>query len=173
MRSISQCPKQVRKCCCLPVQTSKWYFHSPSSSISPTSRKHVCMSWNSIYFFIVGNDLWFQFLQGYAYILTHPGIPTVFYDHFYDWGDSMHDQIVKLVCHVTIFTYWIVLFERTIVKLLKCICRLTFESVRTFTADHLLVFWRHSQISTLQSLGRKCAWRLVMDHGVQRAESGH
>ncbi|KAH6831964.1 alpha-amylase-like protein [Perilla frutescens var. hirtella] len=24
--------------------------------------------------------------QGYAYILTHPGIPSVFYDHFFDWG---------------------------------------------------------------------------------------
>jgi len=38
-------------------------------------------------------------MQGYAYILTHPGIPTVFYDHFYDCGDSMHDQIVKLVVY--------------------------------------------------------------------------
>nr|QED40920.1 alpha amylase a3 [Agave tequilana] len=36
-------------------------------------------------------------MEGYAYILTHPGIPTVFYDHFYDCGDSMHDQIVKLI----------------------------------------------------------------------------
>ncbi|CAK9178362.1 unnamed protein product [Ilex paraguariensis] len=36
-------------------------------------------------------------MEGYAYILTHPGIPTVFYDHFYDWGDSIHDQIVKLM----------------------------------------------------------------------------
>ncbi|XP_072987661.1 probable alpha-amylase 2 [Typha latifolia] len=36
-------------------------------------------------------------MEGYAYILTHPGIPTVFYDHFYDWGDSTHDQIVKLM----------------------------------------------------------------------------
>ncbi|KAK3038895.1 hypothetical protein RJ639_028617 [Escallonia herrerae] len=35
--------------------------------------------------------------QGYAYILTHPGIPSVFYDHFYDWGGSTHDQIVKLM----------------------------------------------------------------------------
>ncbi|XP_049391170.1 alpha-amylase-like [Solanum stenotomum] len=25
-------------------------------------------------------------MQGYAYILTHPGIPSVFYDHFFDWG---------------------------------------------------------------------------------------
>ncbi|XP_047319845.1 uncharacterized protein LOC124923895 [Impatiens glandulifera] len=24
--------------------------------------------------------------QGYAYILTHPGTPTIFYDHFYDFG---------------------------------------------------------------------------------------
>lgn len=39
-------------------------------------------------------------MEGYAYILTHPGIPTVFYDHFYDWGESEHDQIVKLVCYI-------------------------------------------------------------------------
>ncbi|RWR90644.1 putative alpha-amylase 2 [Cinnamomum micranthum f. kanehirae] len=36
-------------------------------------------------------------MEGYAYILTHPGIPTVFYDHFYDWGNPTHDQIVKLL----------------------------------------------------------------------------
>lgn len=36
-------------------------------------------------------------MEGYAYILTHQVIPAVFYDHFYDWGDSTHDQIVELV----------------------------------------------------------------------------
>ncbi|KAJ4759323.1 Alpha-amylase [Rhynchospora pubera] len=36
-------------------------------------------------------------MEGYAYILTHPGIPTVFYDHFYDWGNSTHDQIARLM----------------------------------------------------------------------------
>jgi alpha-amylase len=36
-------------------------------------------------------------MEGYAYILTHPGIPSVFYDHIYDWGHAMHDQIVKLI----------------------------------------------------------------------------
>ncbi|GAB4852138.1 hypothetical protein Ancab_016328 [Ancistrocladus abbreviatus] len=25
-------------------------------------------------------------MQGYAYILTHPGVPSIFYDHFFDWG---------------------------------------------------------------------------------------
>ncbi|GMH04036.1 hypothetical protein Nepgr_005875 [Nepenthes gracilis] len=25
-------------------------------------------------------------IQGYAYILTHPGIPTIFYDHLIEWG---------------------------------------------------------------------------------------
>ncbi|GMH13813.1 hypothetical protein Nepgr_015654 [Nepenthes gracilis] len=25
-------------------------------------------------------------MLGYAYILTHPGIPTIFYDHYFDWG---------------------------------------------------------------------------------------
>ncbi len=34
-------------------------------------------------------------MQGYAYILTHPGIPTVFWDHFYDWG--LHDEIKALI----------------------------------------------------------------------------
>nr|CAB3452975.1 unnamed protein product [Digitaria exilis] len=34
-------------------------------------------------------------LQGYAYILTHPGIPCVFYDHFFD--PSMKDQITKMI----------------------------------------------------------------------------
>nr|GMD03787.1 probable alpha-amylase 2 [Ipomoea batatas] len=36
-------------------------------------------------------------MEGYAYILTHPGTPAVFYDHFYDWGNSLHDQIVRLI----------------------------------------------------------------------------
>jgi len=34
-------------------------------------------------------------MQGYAYILTHPGIPCVFWDHLYDWG--LHDQIKALI----------------------------------------------------------------------------
>ncbi|KAK4599422.1 hypothetical protein RGQ29_009468 [Quercus rubra] len=33
-------------------------------------------------------------MQGYAYILTHPGTPTIFYDHFFDWG--LKDEISKL-----------------------------------------------------------------------------
>ncbi|XP_057993749.1 uncharacterized protein LOC110658900 isoform X2 [Hevea brasiliensis] len=33
--------------------------------------------------------------QGYAYILTHPGTPTIFYDHFYDFG--IRDIITELV----------------------------------------------------------------------------
>uniref|UniRef100_M8AZ68 alpha-amylase n=1 Tax=Aegilops tauschii TaxID=37682 RepID=M8AZ68_AEGTA len=34
-------------------------------------------------------------MQGYAYILTHPGIPCIFYDHFFTWG--FKDQIAALV----------------------------------------------------------------------------
>ncbi|XP_021284394.1 alpha-amylase-like [Herrania umbratica] len=34
-------------------------------------------------------------MQGYAYILTHPGVPSIFYDHFFDWG--LKDEISKLV----------------------------------------------------------------------------
>ncbi|KAK6938690.1 Alpha-amylase, C-terminal beta-sheet, partial [Dillenia turbinata] len=35
-----------------------------------------------------------KIIQGYAYILTHPGIPSIFYDHFFDWG--LKEEIVKL-----------------------------------------------------------------------------
>eukprot|EP00850_Spirogloea_muscicola_P016328 SM000131S26758 [mRNA] locus=s131:324889:327208:- [translate_table: standard] len=34
-------------------------------------------------------------MAGYAYILTHPGVPCVFYDHFYDWG--LLQQITDLI----------------------------------------------------------------------------
>ncbi|KAJ8541093.1 hypothetical protein K7X08_001909 [Anisodus acutangulus] len=34
-------------------------------------------------------------MQGYAYILTHPGIPSVFYDHFFNWG--LKDGISALI----------------------------------------------------------------------------
>ncbi|KAH7435067.1 hypothetical protein KP509_06G047800 [Ceratopteris richardii] len=36
-----------------------------------------------------------KLMQGYAYILTHPGTPVIFYDHFYDFG--LHDQIAELI----------------------------------------------------------------------------
>jgi hypothetical protein len=31
--------------------------------------------------------------QGYCYILTHPGTPTIFWDHLFEWndGDNLHD----------------------------------------------------------------------------------
>eukprot|EP00187_Rhodella_violacea_P014689 CAMPEP_0184717628 /NCGR_PEP_ID=MMETSP0314-20130426/7030_1 /TAXON_ID=38298 /ORGANISM="Rhodella maculata, Strain CCMP 736" /LENGTH=519 /DNA_ID=CAMNT_0027181219 /DNA_START=23 /DNA_END=1582 /DNA_ORIENTATION=+ len=34
-------------------------------------------------------------LQGYTYTLTHPGVPTVFWDHVFDW--KLYDQIKKLI----------------------------------------------------------------------------
>ncbi|KAL2936978.1 Alpha-amylase [Bienertia sinuspersici] len=33
-------------------------------------------------------------MLGYAYILTHPGIPSIFYDHFFDWG--LKEDIIRL-----------------------------------------------------------------------------
>lgn len=35
-----------------------------------------------------------QVMQGYAYILTHPGTPSVFWDHYFQWG--LGKQIKKL-----------------------------------------------------------------------------
>jgi alpha-amylase len=34
-------------------------------------------------------------MQGYAYILTHPGNPCIFYDHFFDWG--LKEEISTLI----------------------------------------------------------------------------
>ncbi|CAL9044337.1 unnamed protein product [Musa banksii] len=33
-------------------------------------------------------------MQGYAYILTHPGVPSIFYDHMFDWG--LKEKITRL-----------------------------------------------------------------------------
>lgn len=35
--------------------------------------------------------------MGYAYILTHPGIPSIFWDHVMDWGQELHDEIGRLL----------------------------------------------------------------------------
>jgi alpha-amylase len=31
--------------------------------------------------------------QGYAYILTHPGTPTVYWPHYFDWGPDLRGKI--------------------------------------------------------------------------------
>ncbi|KAH6800665.1 alpha-amylase-like 3 [Perilla frutescens var. hirtella] len=36
-----------------------------------------------------------KLMQGYAYILTHPGTPVIFYDHFYDFG--IRDILTELI----------------------------------------------------------------------------
>ena len=35
--------------------------------------------------------------QGYAYILTHPGVPTVNWKHYFDWGSELQDRIRSLI----------------------------------------------------------------------------
>ncbi|QJE00754.1 alpha-amylase [Massilia forsythiae] len=46
-----------------------------------------------------GQNLWpapcGKVMEGYAYILSHPGIPTVFYPHIYDW--NLKTQIAALI----------------------------------------------------------------------------
>jgi alpha-amylase len=34
---------------------------------------------------------------GYAYLLTHPGIPCVFWSHFFEWGETMQKRIERLI----------------------------------------------------------------------------
>ncbi|HLG13038.1 MAG TPA: alpha-amylase C-terminal beta-sheet domain-containing protein [Blastocatellia bacterium] len=38
-----------------------------------------------------------RIMQGYVYILTHPGIPCVFWRHFFDQGEQQRAQIIKLI----------------------------------------------------------------------------
>jgi len=35
--------------------------------------------------------------QGYAYILTHPGIPTVYWKHYFDWGLRLRSRIKAII----------------------------------------------------------------------------
>lgn len=35
--------------------------------------------------------------QAYAYILTHPGIPCVYWKHYFDWGEVLHNKIKALI----------------------------------------------------------------------------
>jgi alpha-amylase len=47
----------------------------------------------------LGQNLWpvpcGSVMQGYAYILTHPGIPTIFYPHVYNW--NLRSPILALI----------------------------------------------------------------------------
>ncbi len=38
-----------------------------------------------------------QVEQGYAYILTHPGIPSVYWKHYFDWGSELKNKIKALI----------------------------------------------------------------------------
>jgi alpha-amylase len=38
-----------------------------------------------------------KIMQGYVYILTHPGIPCVFWRHFFDQGDEQKAKLIKLI----------------------------------------------------------------------------
>lgn len=35
--------------------------------------------------------------MAYAYILTHPGVPCIFWPHFFDWGAPMRNRIEQLI----------------------------------------------------------------------------
>ena len=35
--------------------------------------------------------------QAYAYILTHPGVPTVYWKHYFDWGTDLQNKIKALI----------------------------------------------------------------------------
>ena len=38
-----------------------------------------------------------QVEQAYAHVLTHPGVPTVFWKHYFDWGSDLQNKIRALI----------------------------------------------------------------------------
>jgi alpha-amylase len=38
-----------------------------------------------------------RIMWGYAYILTHPGTPCVFWDHLFDWGAEVQAELEALL----------------------------------------------------------------------------
>lgn len=38
-----------------------------------------------------------QVEQGYAYLLTHPGVPSVYWKHYFDWGGDLREKIRALI----------------------------------------------------------------------------
>lgn len=38
-----------------------------------------------------------QVEQGYAYILTHPGVPCVYWKHYFEWGYDLQEKIKALI----------------------------------------------------------------------------
>ncbi len=36
-------------------------------------------------------------VQTYAYLLTHPGVPCVYWPHLFDWGDTVKGEITNLI----------------------------------------------------------------------------
>ena len=38
-----------------------------------------------------------QVEQGYAHLLTHPGVPTVYWKHYFDWGEHLREKIKALI----------------------------------------------------------------------------
>ncbi len=50
---------------------------------------------NEYNYFAIGDGS--KHVQSYAYILTHPGVPCIFWDHFYKWGAGVQSEIKKLI----------------------------------------------------------------------------
>ena len=38
-----------------------------------------------------------QVEQAYAHVLTHPGVPTVYWKHYFDWGSTLREKLKALI----------------------------------------------------------------------------
>jgi alpha-amylase len=54
-------------------------------------KEHACANYNLRHF----NHK--MAVMGYAYLLTHPGIPCVFWSHYFEWGADIRQRIDQLI----------------------------------------------------------------------------
>ena len=70
-------------CCHAQLPATCWPYKPPSlPPAADSTLNHWPFPWNHLH-------------EGYAYILTHPGTPCVFYDH--QWQEGLRQTIEKLI----------------------------------------------------------------------------
>ena len=65
----------------------------PAKAVTVLDNHDTGPSPNQGYWVFPGNRI----EQGYAYILTHPGVPMVFWDHLFDYGSALKNKISSLI----------------------------------------------------------------------------
>eukprot|EP00271_Cylindrocystis_brebissonii_P013285 TRINITY_DN329_c0_g2_i1.p1 TRINITY_DN329_c0_g2~~TRINITY_DN329_c0_g2_i1.p1 ORF type:complete len:1058 (-),score=276.27 TRINITY_DN329_c0_g2_i1:758-3931(-) len=96
-----------------------------------------------------------KIMQGYAYILTHPGTPVVFYDHLYDWG--LHDQIKELL----LLRSRLDIHCRSPIRIMLA----SAEGYAAHVGERLVVKIGHADWNPFKQNDLVGRWERIVDHG--------